>query len=160
MNTMGSLPSDFAISLKARPSSKTNANLPSLIERINIERGGFQTITEESLRQEIAEAELENEDGDEDGTSDEEEEEPDRMKELVTSREEILGQIEYALPQPQSVQLLIEHQESSSISNVRSGLHFPPIIERYTCASQPLDIASSPRVGRNGHIGCGQTTCP
>jgi len=93
---MGSLPDDFAVSLKARPSSKTNPNLPSLIERINIERGGFQNITEESLRQEIAEAELDNEDGDENGTSDEEEEEPDRMKELMTSREEILGQIEYA----------------------------------------------------------------
>ena len=97
---MGSLPSDFAISLKARPSSKTNANLPSLIERINIERGGFQTITEESLRQEIAEAESDNEDGDEDDTSDEEEEELDRMKELMTSREEMLGQIEYTSPSP------------------------------------------------------------
>lgn len=100
MNTMGSLPSDFAISLKAQPSSKTNANLPSLIERINIERGGFQTITEESLRQEIAEAELDNEDRDEDDTSDEEEEELDRMKELMTSREEMLGQIEYRSPFP------------------------------------------------------------
>jgi len=91
---MDSLPGDFAVSLKARPSSKTNANLPSLIERINLERGGFQNITEESLRQEIAEAELDNEDGDENGSSDDEEEEPDRMKELMTSREEILGQIE------------------------------------------------------------------
>ncbi|KAH8793791.1 subunit 17 of mediator complex-domain-containing protein [Hyaloscypha sp. PMI_1271] len=93
---MGSLPSDFAISLKARPSSKTNTNLPGLIERINIERGGFQNITEDSLRQEIAEAELGNEDGDENGTSDEEEEEPDRMRELMTSREAMLGQIETA----------------------------------------------------------------
>ncbi|KAE9365329.1 hypothetical protein N431DRAFT_549561 [Stipitochalara longipes BDJ] len=96
MDAMGSLPGDFAISLKARPSSKANANLPSLIERINLERGGFQNITEESLRQEIADAELDNEDGDENGTSDDEEEEPDRMKELMTSREEILGQIEKA----------------------------------------------------------------
>ena len=103
---MGSLPSDFAISLKARPSSKTNTNLPGLIERINIERGGFQNITEDSLRQEIAEAELGNEDGDENSTSDEEEEEPDRMKELMTSREAMLGQIEYAFPSLQSVQLL------------------------------------------------------
>ena len=91
---MDSLPADFAVSLKARPSSKTNTNLPNLIERINLERGGFQNITEESLRQEIADAELDNEDGDENGTSDDEEEEPDRMKELMTSREEILGQIE------------------------------------------------------------------
>jgi mediator of RNA polymerase II transcription subunit 17, fungi type len=103
---MGSLPSDFAISLKARPSSKTNTNLPGLIERINLERGGFQNITEDSLRREIAEAELGNEDGDENGTSDEEEEEPDRMKELMTSREAMLGQIEYAVPSLQSVQLL------------------------------------------------------
>lgn len=97
---MGSLPSDFSISLKARPSSKASANLPTLIERINIERGGFQSITEESLRQEIAQAEVDNEDGDENGSSDEEEEEeePDRMKELMTSREDILGQIECASP--------------------------------------------------------------
>jgi mediator of RNA polymerase II transcription subunit 17 len=95
---MGSLPTDFPISLKARPSSKTTTTLPSLIGRINIERGGFLNITEESLRQEIAEAELDNENGDENGTSDEDEEEPDRVKELMTSREEILGQIEYAFP--------------------------------------------------------------
>lgn len=50
------------------------------------------------MRQEIAEAELENENGDEDGTSDEDEEEPDRMKELMTSREKILDEIEYAFP--------------------------------------------------------------
>jgi mediator of RNA polymerase II transcription subunit 17 len=103
MNKMGSLPSDFAFSLKARPSSKINANLPSLIERINIERGGFQTITEESLRKEIAEEKLDNENEDELETGDEEEEEPDRMKELVTSREEILGQIEYTNPFPTEI---------------------------------------------------------
>jgi mediator of RNA polymerase II transcription subunit 17 len=91
---MGSLPNDFAISLKAHPSSKANGTLSSLIGRINIERGGFQNITEESLRQEIAEAELQNENGDEDGTSDEDEEEPDRVKELMTSREKILDEIE------------------------------------------------------------------
>ena len=94
---MGSLPNDFAISLKAHPSSTTSGTLSSLIGRINIERGGFQNITEESLREEIAEAELENENGDDNGTSDEEEaQEPDRMKELMTSREKILDEIEYA----------------------------------------------------------------
>jgi mediator of RNA polymerase II transcription subunit 17, fungi type len=100
---MGSLPNDFAVSLKAQPSSKSNGNLPSLIERINLERGGFQSITEESLRQEIAETESGDENGDENGSSDdeEEEEEPDRMKELIKSRDEILGQIEYATPSPE-----------------------------------------------------------
>jgi Subunit 17 of Mediator complex len=157
---MGSLPSDFAISLRARPSSKTDANLPSVIERINIERGGFQNITEESLRQEIAEAELDNEDGDENGTSDEEEEEPDRMKELMTSREAMLGQIEYTHPSPQNIQLLTELQSSPPISNVRFRLCLPPFIERYAYASKSIDLAISSRVGSNGHAGCRQTPCP
>ena len=94
---MGSLPSDFAISLRARPTPTANGNISSLLPRINSERGGFQNITEESLREEIAEAELENEDGDE-GTSDDAKEEPDRVKELQKAREEILAQVEYAPP--------------------------------------------------------------
>ena len=154
MDTMDSIPGNFAVSLKARPSSKNNANLPSLIERINLERGGFQNITEESLRQEIADAELENEDGDDDASSDEDEEEPDRMKELMTSRDEILGQIEYVISPLQNTQLIGELQKSSSISNVCSRLCFAPFIQRYSCSSQLVHLALSPRIGWNGYIGC------
>ena len=80
------------------PSSNSSDrnDLSKIIERINIERGGFQNITEESLRQEIAEAELDN--GSENDSSDaESEEEPDRLKQLMTARDEIIGQIEYVI---------------------------------------------------------------
>lgn len=90
-----------AIPLSLRPAPSTGSDsipLPVLIARINAERGGFRNLSEDSLRQEIAEAELggseeENESSSEDGEA---EEEPDRMKELLTAREEILGQLEYA----------------------------------------------------------------
>jgi mediator of RNA polymerase II transcription subunit 17 len=50
------------------------------------------------LRQEIAEAELSNGGADENDSSDEEdEEEPDRLKEVMTARDEMIKQIEYAL---------------------------------------------------------------
>jgi hypothetical protein len=96
--TMGSIPNNFPVSLRTWPASSNSDrnDLSKLIERINIERGGFQNITEESLRQEIAEAELDN--GSENDSSDAEiEEEPDRLKQLMTAREEIIGQIEYII---------------------------------------------------------------
>jgi mediator of RNA polymerase II transcription subunit 17, fungi type len=98
---MSSIPNNFPISLRSWPSSNSNNpnSLPSLIQRINFERGGFRDISEESLRQEIAAAEAESSPGEEDGSSEEEdgEEEPDRMKELMTAREEMLVQLEYVL---------------------------------------------------------------
>jgi len=70
-----------------------------MIQRIRDERGGFLNANEESLRREIAEAGADDED---DGTSeeedDEEEEKPDRQKELMKAREEMLAQIEFVLP--------------------------------------------------------------
>lgn len=100
---MASIPGDLPISLRSW-ASNINDNDPkhllTIIQRINFERGGFHNITEESLSQEIAEAELNNEDGDDDGTSEEDEEEPDRAKELLVARDEILMQIEYALCYP------------------------------------------------------------
>lgn len=96
---MGSIPNQFPISLRAWPSSQANgSNLGNMIRRINLERGGFREISEESLRQEITEAEAEvatpagqDEPSDED---DAEEDKPHRMKELMTARDELLGQIE------------------------------------------------------------------
>jgi mediator of RNA polymerase II transcription subunit 17 len=98
---MASIPNDFPTSLRSWPASNTNdsTSLPNLIQRINIERGGFRHITEESLRQEIAEAEAGAGSGEEDGSSDEEdeEEEPDRKKELETAKVEMQAQLQYVL---------------------------------------------------------------
>lgn len=75
--------------------------MPFLIQRINSERGGFLDLDEDALREEIAKAEAGGETGEDGAASPEEEEEkPDRMKELMTARDEMLVQIEYALPQP------------------------------------------------------------
>ncbi|ESZ89615.1 hypothetical protein SBOR_9999 [Sclerotinia borealis F-4128] len=97
---MSSFPNGIPLSLRPAPKSTTGSiPLPILIARINAERGGFRNLSEDSLRQEIAEAELgendeENESFSEDGET--EEEPADRMKELLTARDEILGQIEHA----------------------------------------------------------------
>ncbi|KAH6674895.1 subunit 17 of mediator complex-domain-containing protein [Halenospora varia] len=94
---MSSIPNEFPISLKSWPASKKDeaSALPTRIARINFERGGFKDISEESLRQEIAEAEANGEDGPSE-EEEEEEEEPDRVKEVMAARDEILGQIETA----------------------------------------------------------------
>lgn len=96
LQTMESIPNEFLISLKSWPAKEEdpNAALPELIRRINIERGGFRDLSEDGLRQEIAEAEA---GAGEDDSSDEEEEEetPDRLKELVTARDEMLQQLGY-----------------------------------------------------------------
>ncbi|KAG4443503.1 hypothetical protein IFR05_000976 [Cadophora sp. M221] len=91
---MDTIPNEFPISLRSWPSANSNDALPSIIQRINLERGGFKNITEESLREEIAREELNN--GDNGDSSSEDEEEPDRAKELNTAREEFIGQIEQA----------------------------------------------------------------
>jgi mediator of RNA polymerase II transcription subunit 17 len=90
---MASLSPEFKLTLgAARPTS--SESISSIIQRINTERGGFLGITEESLLQEIAEVEA-GDDGDESSSSEEEEEEPDKLKELMAARDEIIGQIEY-----------------------------------------------------------------
>ncbi|KAH7390223.1 subunit 17 of mediator complex-domain-containing protein [Cadophora sp. MPI-SDFR-AT-0126] len=91
---MDALPNEFPISLRPWPSANSNDALPSIIQRINFERGGFQNITEESLREEIAREELNN--GDNDESSSEDEEEPDKAKELNSAREDFLKEIEQA----------------------------------------------------------------
>jgi len=95
---MASIPNDFPASLKPWPSTtgKDSSALADTIRRINIERGGFINISEDGLSQEIAEAEAGNE-GEENGSSEEEEaeEEPDRLKELMNAKGEMLMQIEY-----------------------------------------------------------------
>ncbi|KAM3066547.1 RNA polymerase II mediator complex subunit [Clarireedia jacksonii] len=100
---MSSSPNALPISLRPAPKSTNSAiPLPLLISRINAERGSFRNLSEDSLRQEIAEAEaggnkeVEEESSSDDEDEEEEKEEPDRMKELLTARDEILGQIEHA----------------------------------------------------------------
>lgn len=93
---MSTIPDQFPLSLKAWPSKDDSAAaLASLISRINVERNGFRNVTEESLLEEIKK----NDDGidvkDEDNSDDGEPvDEPDRLKELLTAREEMLGQLE------------------------------------------------------------------
>ncbi|CAL3971042.1 unnamed protein product [Diplocarpon coronariae] len=92
---MASIPSEFPISLSTWPIQSSEDALPSIIQRINFERGGFQNITEESLRQEIVEEESDNE-KDNTSSSSEDVEEPDRAKDLVVARDELILQIEGA----------------------------------------------------------------
>jgi mediator of RNA polymerase II transcription subunit 17, fungi type len=95
---MESIPGQFPISLRAWPSKDDRTvALPSLISRINNQRGSFRGVTEEALEEELKKSEEEvnisnaNDKIDED---DEEDEESDRLKEVSTAREEILGQLE------------------------------------------------------------------
>jgi mediator of RNA polymerase II transcription subunit 17 len=92
--TMDSIPAEFPISLQSWPSKNKDSTsaLPALISRINLERGGFRNITEDGLRKEIAEAEAG--EGQDSSSDEEEEEKPDRMKELLSSRDEMMQTLE------------------------------------------------------------------
>lgn len=109
---MTAMPAQVPLSLRAWPSAdaKTKA-LPLLISRINIERGNFRDVTEEALAQELKDAEREvtvldsaaDSDGGEDDDGPEEVADgAERLKELATGRDEMLRQIEYGLPAPDS----------------------------------------------------------
>jgi mediator of RNA polymerase II transcription subunit 17 len=94
---MGTIPDQFPISLRAWPSKdEKTVPLPSLISRINNERGSFREITEEDLTEELKkdEAGLGSSKGDDESEVEDVEEEPDRSKELMKARGEILGQLE------------------------------------------------------------------
>src|SRR4051812_18835956 len=95
LQTIEPIPNEFPISLQSWPTKEKDPNtaLPELIRRINIERGGFRDLSEDGLRQEITEAEAGA--GEDDSSDEEEEEKPDRLKELVTARDEMLQQLEY-----------------------------------------------------------------
>ena len=93
---MSSLPDDLPMSLRAWPTKESNATaLPTLISRINAERGQFRNITEEDLLEEIAKGESEAAaDNEETSTEDELEATPDRMKEVMDAKAEMLAQLE------------------------------------------------------------------
>lgn len=94
---MGSIPDQFPISLRAWPSKgDKTTQLSTLISRINAERESFRAVSEESLQQEIEKGETavgDSSSSDEDDSEDE----PDRAKELMTAREEMLGQLELVI---------------------------------------------------------------
>jgi mediator of RNA polymerase II transcription subunit 17 len=91
---MGSIPDQFPISLRAWPSKgEKTSQLSTLISRINAERGSFRAVSEETLQQEIDKGDacaVDSSSSDEDDSEDE----PDKAKELMTAREEMLGQLE------------------------------------------------------------------
>jgi mediator of RNA polymerase II transcription subunit 17 len=94
---MSSIPGQFPISLRAWPSKDDKAvPLSSLISRINSERGSFREVTEEGLAEELRKDEEGIDISKDDGESEVEDvdEEPDRTKELMKARGEILGQLE------------------------------------------------------------------
>jgi mediator of RNA polymerase II transcription subunit 17 len=111
---MGSKSSDFPISLQPSPSKPDSAGeLSSLFARIYDERGGLRNITEESLRQEIAEEEAAAAAGEDNVASDAEEEpeeEPDRLKTLMTARADMLVRIQYVHSLQENVKTLINLQ--------------------------------------------------
>jgi mediator of RNA polymerase II transcription subunit 17 len=94
---MSSIPGQFPISLRAWP-AKDDKSIPlsALITRINNERGSFRSVTEESLLDEIKreEAGLDATKDDVESENEDAEEEPDRLKEVLKAREEILMQLE------------------------------------------------------------------
>jgi hypothetical protein len=94
---MSTIPNSFPISLRSWPSSKNSeaTSLSTLFQRINAERGGIQGLTEESLRQEIvAEADTKMEEDDTSDDEDEDAEQPDKMRELMEAKGEMLGILE------------------------------------------------------------------
>ncbi|OBT63771.1 hypothetical protein VE03_06927 [Pseudogymnoascus sp. 23342-1-I1] len=96
---MSGIPDNFPMSLRPWPTKEANGSaLPTLISRINAERGQFRNLTEEDLLEEIAKGE-ENEaaaDNDEMSTEDEIEAAPDRQKEVMDAKAEMLAQLEQA----------------------------------------------------------------
>ncbi|KAI0993581.1 hypothetical protein K3495_g14603 [Podosphaera aphanis] len=124
---------DAELLLSIRPlqsNSNYELSLADQISRINFQRanqGGFRTLTEESLREEIAQEEAALKDdveSDSRSSSDEEEEELDRIKELTNARQELLGQIELHEPVLLAILLLTEFQVSASVYNVCPRFHF------------------------------------
>lgn len=95
---MSKIPPDFALSLRAWPKEDNGSALSTLIQRINTERGDFRNLTEEDLEAEIAREEaLGVEEAHEDDASSESEDEtePDRVKEVMEQKQQMLMWLEY-----------------------------------------------------------------
>lgn len=93
---MSNIPGQFPLSLRAWPTKEGGGSaLPTLISRINSERGEFRNLTEEDLRDEIAKAEVDTTaDNEERESEGEDEAAPDRVKEVMDAKAEMLAQIE------------------------------------------------------------------
>ena len=93
---MSCIPDNFPMSLRPWPTKEAYGSaLPTLISRINAERGQFRNLTEEDLLEEIAKGENEAAADNEDmSTEDETEAAPDRQKEVMDAKAEMLAQLE------------------------------------------------------------------
>lgn len=98
---MSAVPPDFELSLRAWPKDDNGSALPTLIQRINTERGDFRNLTEEDL---LAEIEKEEASGvkvahEDDASSESEEEaEPDRSKEVMEQKQQMMEWLQYVAP--------------------------------------------------------------
>ena len=95
---MSAIPSDFELSLRAWPKDDNRSALPALIQRINTERGDFRNLTEEDLlaeteKEEVSGVKLAHEDNE---TSESEDEgEPDRVKEVMDQKQQMMEWLQY-----------------------------------------------------------------
>ncbi len=96
---MSSIPPGFALSLRPWPKDNIEGSqLSSLIQRIYAERGDFRNLTEEGLEAEIdrenaSGAEVEEDDA---ASSDSEDEpEPDRAKEVLEQKQQMMLWLQY-----------------------------------------------------------------
>lgn len=95
---MSKIPPDFALSLRAWPTDNNGSALPTLIQRINTERGDFRNLTEDDLGAEIAREEalgVKAAHEDDVSSEDEDEAEPDRAKEVMEKKQQMLMWLEY-----------------------------------------------------------------
>lgn len=98
---MSAIPPDFELSLRAWPNDDTGSALPTLIQRINTERGDFRNLTEEDL---LAEMEKEEASGvkatheDDVSSESEDEVEPDRLTEVMEQKQQMMEWLQYVAP--------------------------------------------------------------
>lgn len=90
--------SDFKLSLRPWPKESQGSTLPTLIQRINAERGDFRNLTEAALEAEITKKLVDPNAIVEDGASSESEDEPepDRLKELMEQKGKLLQLLDQA----------------------------------------------------------------
>lgn len=102
---MSTIPPDFALSLRAWPKEDNGSALPTLIQRINTERGDFRNLTEEDLEAEVAREEalgVKAEHEDDASSESEDEPGPDRAKVVMEQKHQMLMWLEYvATPETQ-----------------------------------------------------------
>lgn len=95
---MSAIRPDFELSLRSWPKEDNGSALPTLIQRINTERGDFRNLTEEDL---LAEIEREEASGvkvaheDDVASESEDEAEPDHVKEVMDQKQQMIEWLQY-----------------------------------------------------------------